>query len=220
SRPRAYSFAAAVADCDQGSALPGKGRLVSPISGRRAEWILDADRTGSLSQLFLVSFASLYVEVMLIRWIGTEFRLFAYIQNLTLIACFLGFGLGCLKASEKPRYLFNFGALAGLVMIIEVPWPAWKWLLDLTVAGLADSSGFALWLVTAPGYSPLPAFLLGAAIVGVVLLLVVATMVPLGSWVARLLESSPSVVPAYSIILLGSLAGVWVFAGLSFLHLA
>jgi len=180
----------------------------------------DGSAPGTFLPLFLVSFASLYVEVMLIRWIGTEFRLFAYIQNLTLIACFLGFGLGCLKASEKPRYLFQFGALAFLVMIIEVPWPAWKRLLDLTVGGLATSSGLSLWLFTVPGNSPLPAFLVGASIVGVVLLLVVATMVPLGSWVARLLESSPSVVPAYSVNLLGSLAGVWVFAGLSFLHLA
>src|SRR5262249_22026017 len=205
SRPRAYSFAAAVADCDQGSALPGKGRLVSPISGRRAEWILDADRTGSLSQLFIVSFASLYVEVMLIRWIGTEFRLFAYIQNLTLIACFLGFGLGCLKASQSPRYLFDFEALALVVMIIEVPWAPWKGVLDLLVGGLSASPDLSLWSFTSPGSRPILAFLVGAFMVSGVLLLVVATMVPLGSWVARFLESSPQIVRAYSVNLLGSL---------------
>src|SRR6201997_364433 len=94
--------------------------------------------------LFLVSFASLYLEILLIRWIGTEVRLFAYIQNLTLIACFLGFGLGCLKASEKPRQLFNFSALACLVLMIEVPWPAWKGLLDVAVGGLSASSNLSL----------------------------------------------------------------------------
>ena len=175
---------------------------------------------GSLRQLFVVSFASLYVEVLLIRWIGTEFRLFAYIQNLTLVACFLGFGLGCLKASEKPRHLFNFSALACLVLMIEVPWPAWKGLLDVAVGGLSASSNLSLWWFTIPGNSPIPAFFVGACVVGAVLLLVIATMVPLGAWVASFLESSPRVVPAYSINLLGSLAGVWFFAGLSFLHLA
>ena len=99
---------------------------MNPTPARRGHWVLDAAGPTSLFQLFIVSFASLYVEVLLIRWIGTEFRLFAYIQNLTLVACFLGFGLGCLKACEKPRYLFNFEALAFLVMIIEVPWPGWK----------------------------------------------------------------------------------------------
>ncbi|HEV2386243.1 MAG TPA: hypothetical protein VGS20_03210, partial [Candidatus Acidoferrales bacterium] len=55
---------------------------------------------GTLWPLFLVSFASLYIEVMLIRWMGTEVGVFAYFQNLTLIACFLGFGLGCYKAGQ------------------------------------------------------------------------------------------------------------------------
>jgi SAM-dependent methyltransferase len=182
--------------------------------------VLDANGRGSFLQLFVASFASLYVEVMLIRWIGTEFRLFAYIQNLTLIACFLGFGLGCLKASEKPRYLFNFEALALVVMIVEVPWAPWKGVLDLLVGGLSASSDLSLWLFVSPGNRPILAFLVGAFMVSGVLLLVIATMVPLGSWVARFLESSPQIVPAYSVNLLGSLVGVWFFAGLSFLHLA
>ena len=182
--------------------------------------VLDSKGSGSFLRLFVVSFASLYVEVMLIRWIGTEFRLFAYIQNLTLIACFLGFGLGCLKASERPRYLFNFGALILLVVIIEVPWAGWKSVLDLAVGGLSASSNLSLWLFASPGGNPAPAFFIGACVVSCVLLLVIATMVPLGSWVARFLESSPEIVPAYSLNLLGSLAGVWFFAGLSFLHLS
>jgi hypothetical protein len=111
---------------------------VNPTSARRGNWVLDADGRSSLLQLFIVSFASLYIEVMLIRWIGTEFRLFAYIQNLTLVACFLGFGLGCLRSSLKPRYLFNFEALAFIVMIIEVPWPNWKGFLDIVVGELSQ----------------------------------------------------------------------------------
>lgn len=193
---------------------------MNPTSARRGNWVLDADRPSSLSQLFIVSFASLYVEVMLIRWIGTEFRLFAYIQNLTLVACFLGFGLGCLKASEKPRYLFNFEALAFVVMIIEVPWPGWKGFLDNVVGELSTSSDLSMWLFANAANAPIRAFLVGAGLVSGVLLLVIATMMPLGSWVARFLESSPRIVPAYSVNLLGSLVGVWFFAGLSFLHLA
>jgi hypothetical protein len=58
----------------------------------------DTAERGHYLRLFLASFAALYVEIMLIRWVGTEFRLFAYFQNLTLIACFQGFGYGCFRS--------------------------------------------------------------------------------------------------------------------------
>src|SRR5215468_6845478 len=63
---------------------------LNATSARQGHWAFDVGKSSSLLQLFIVSFASLYVEVMLIRWLGTEFRVFAYIQNLTLVACFLG----------------------------------------------------------------------------------------------------------------------------------
>src|SRR5579862_1543014 len=70
--------------------------------------------------LFLVSFASLYVEILLIRWIGTEVRLFAYFQNLTLVACFLGFGLGCYRAAGKKSHLFDATSVGLLVVLAAV----------------------------------------------------------------------------------------------------
>jgi SAM-dependent methyltransferase len=197
-----------------------KDAKVNPTPGRRGNWVLDADGPSSLFQLFLVSVASLYIEVMLIRWIGTEFRLFAYIQNLTLVACLLGLGLGCLRASEKPRYLFNFEALGFVVIIIELPWPGWKDVLDYVVSELSASSDLSIWFLANFPNAPIRPFLVGAGFVAGLLLLVIATMIPLGSWVARFLESSARIVPAYSVNLLGSLAGVWFFAGVSFLRLA
>src|SRR4029077_11589686 len=77
-------------------------------------------------QLFLVSFSALYVEMVLIRWLGTEFRLFAYFQNLALIACFLGFGYGCMRSTKKPERLFDYGALCVLIILIDIPWRDWN----------------------------------------------------------------------------------------------
>ena len=57
--------------------------------------------------LFLVSVLGLFLELMLIRWIGTEIRIFAYLQNTVLVVCFMGLGLGCLtcrKADQTPRF--------------------------------------------------------------------------------------------------------------------
>ena len=191
---------------------------LNATSARQGHWILDVGRPGSLLQLFIVSFASLYVEVMLIRWLGTEFRIFAYIQNLTLVACFLGFGLGCLKSSAQPAYLFDFRALSLLVLIVDLPVREWKAILDVVVSGLAANSDLSVWAVPERG-AVLIKFLIAAAMVSGILLLVIATMVPLGAWVASCLESSARIVTAYSVNLLGSLIGVWGFAGLSFLNL-
>ena len=37
----------------------------------------------------------LFLELLLIRWISTEIRIFAYLQNTVLVVCFLGLGMGC-----------------------------------------------------------------------------------------------------------------------------
>src|SRR5579859_575067 len=84
----------------------------------------------ALLPLFWASAASLYLEVLLIRWIGTEVRVFAYFQNLALIACFLGFGLGCYQSARKKGYLFGLIALGSLVILVELPFYRWKHLLE------------------------------------------------------------------------------------------
>src|SRR5258707_12614002 len=49
----------------------------------------------SYRQLFALSVLGLYFEMLMIRWLSSEIRIFAYYKNLVLIACFLGFWLGC-----------------------------------------------------------------------------------------------------------------------------
>src|SRR5437899_8938242 len=52
-------------------------------------------------RLLLISFLSLYFELMLIRWLPTEIRILAYFNNVILISCILGLGLGALLAHSK-----------------------------------------------------------------------------------------------------------------------
>src|SRR5678810_277 len=52
-------------------------------------------------RLLLISFLSLYFELMLIRWLPTEIRILAYFNNVILISCILGLGLGALLANSK-----------------------------------------------------------------------------------------------------------------------
>jgi spermidine synthase len=171
--------------------------------------------------LFWVSFSSLYLEILLIRWIGTEVRLFAYFQNLALIACFLGFGLGCFRATGKKAHLFDATTVGILVLLAGFPAAPWKGLLEILSSGLAFSPDAAIWsenvALSPEQLSAL--FVICVIAVTALLLLVVATMIPLGQWVGHYLNSSKNVVAAYSVNLLGSLAGIWFFAGMSALRL-
>jgi hypothetical protein len=53
--------------------------------------------TATKSRLFVISAMALYAEVVLIRWMSAEIRMFAYLKNFTLFACFLGLGLGMMS---------------------------------------------------------------------------------------------------------------------------
>lgn len=176
--------------------------------------------TKILLPLFLVSFAALYIEILLIRWIGTEIRVFAYFQNLALIACFLGFGLGCYRAGKTKKGLFDAGAAAFLIILAELPVPSWKQILEGVSSGLSYSNDAQLWsaFAKAPGESALISFVGSAVFVTGFIFLVVSVMIPLGQWVGTYLDAAKNPVSAYTYNLAGSLAGIWFFAGLATLH--
>ena len=63
----------------------------------------------------------LFLELILIRWIGTEIRDFAYLGNLVLVVCFFDVGLGCYPAA-RPSSLTRLGLnLLVLVVLISNP---------------------------------------------------------------------------------------------------
>src|SRR3989338_2855847 len=66
------------------------------------------------SKLVLVSFVILFLELLLIRLIGTEIRIFAYFSNLLLLAIFVGSGLGMLIKKRLPI------TLSALLLLLTV----------------------------------------------------------------------------------------------------
>ena len=167
--------------------------------------------------LFGISFAALYIEVLLIRWIGTEIRVFAYFQNLALIACFLGFGVGCYRSKGNKPALFDSVALGILAILVGLPFRWWQQNLEVLSSLLSLSPDAQTWASRLPGDTPIvKPFLISVLLISLLLLLVIRTMIPLGRWVGAYLNAAKNPVSAYSANLLGSLAGMWFFAGLSF----
>src|SRR5262245_51061502 len=71
--------------------------------------------------IFLISALGLFLELLLIRWVSTEIRIFAYLQNTVLVVCFLGLGMGCWNC-KKPFALRDLLLpLTGLVALLAIP---------------------------------------------------------------------------------------------------
>jgi SAM-dependent methyltransferase len=174
-------------------------------------------RFGSLAA---ISLASLFLELLLVRWIASEIRVFAYFKSLPLIACFLGFGLGCYLTRRKACFLYTLAPLFAMVALAELPWAPLRhlvvnlsafigWFSDVHIWSRAYFIGNSLW------------GLISAAIAVIVIValfgLIAITFVPFGQLVGWYLERSPKGILGYSINVLASIVGIWIYTLLSFL---
>lgn len=165
----------------------------------------------SAALLFLASFVALYFELVVIRYLSTEIRPFAYIQNLPLIASFLGLGAGMVigKPMRGLKRVFPFLAAALFLLIAYSP------ALGLTHLPFAGPDT----LIWDQRYSALPPGLIVLRFIGVTLVitaLVVAFFVVLGKIVGDYLARHRPLT-GYGLNLAGSLAGIGAFTLISFL---
>ena len=73
------------------------------------------------AEIFVVSVLILFLELVLIRWIGAEIAIFSFLGNLVLVICFFGVGLGCYLAA-RPMSLGRLGLnLLLLVALVANP---------------------------------------------------------------------------------------------------
>src|SRR3984893_12786814 len=74
--------------------------------------------------LLLANFLALYFELVVIRYLSTEVRVFAYLKNLALIASFFGIGLG-MVLGKPPKSVGRFFPLvtAALFLLITFASP-------------------------------------------------------------------------------------------------
>ena len=171
----------------------------------------------SYGQLILVSLLSLFLEMLTIRWVSSEIRIFAYFKNFVLVACFLGFGLGCYLCRRSVRLSAMIFPLLLLSIILKTPIsPLRRTITDLPML-LGGGVEVHVWGVPAMPAS-WPDMLLAMAVVVPLFAVISTAFIPLGQLVGWLLEHSPRGVTAYSVNVVASLAGIAAFTLLSFLH--
>ncbi len=170
----------------------------------------------NLSTLLLASALTLFAELALIRWVATEVRVFAYVKNLALLLCFLGFGLGCALARQTPRWLTATKALLGLILVVRLPWFSER-VMERLSQTLGAGRDLELW--SAKTTSDWAGFLLASAIAAILLLLITYIFIPLGQTVSRQIELAPRPLLGYSWNLAGSLVGIVTFFAASWMAL-
>lgn len=156
----------------------------------------------------LAAGAGLYLELVLIRFHGSCFQLFAFFKNFSLLACFLGLGIGYALGGRKPLFtplvlpliaaqgiLLHALRYTGVAELLHNP------IAEHLALGLEQSQD---WVHAGTVYGFL-FFVFG---------LTALTFIPLGQLASRLMGRSPRLV-SYSWNLVGSLAGIAAFYALS-----
>ena len=169
---------------------------------------------GASGRLFLCGLATLYWELLLIRWMGSMVRVVAYYASFVLTAAFLGLGAGALLAARGGVRLRRLTPVALAIAVCGA-----FALGRFAHANPGDASEY-VWLGAAPGIG-----LSGASIgyswtlpVGLVLclayLVALLPFVCFGQWLGELFRALPPL-RGYSTEILGSLVGVLLFGLLS-----
>jgi Spermine/spermidine synthase domain len=174
-----------------------------------------------MTELFTASLLSLYFELIVIRWLSSEIRIFAYFKNIPLMACLFGLGLGMALAGKTPRLSrwFPLG-LTIIVTIISLASP-------LHLVHVAFLNPLEHYL---PGeflsgqtgrdttWARLSLFFPGLIVLVAVFYLIVFTFMGIGQRIGELLRSFRPLV-GYTVNILGSLIGIALFTIVSFLSL-
>jgi SAM-dependent methyltransferase len=144
----------------------------------------------------------LFLELALIRWLGSNVIYLSFFTNLVLLGSFLGIGIGFLAAGARGAWLERLPwallLLVGFVLLFPVRIN--RATEDILFFGDPRPSGLPIWLT-------LP----------VIFSLVVAIMAMVGQAVARAFARFDAL-SAYRLDVLGSLLGIAAFSLMAYLH--
>lgn len=168
-----------------------------------------ANRDTKFPTLFATSFLSLFLELLIIRWLSSDFVLFGVFKTFPLVACYVGLGTGVARGDQS---ILRLAPAALLITII--------------VTSLTSYAGY--------GYLPFPSlsiyqwnelsssYALSIEVVKMTLLLILLLMGPfavmfcLGNVIGHCFSKLPPL-KAYCIDIAGAISGSLTFALMSFL---
>src|SRR5229473_32429 len=197
--------------------------LYQDRTDRSATWLraleISPEELGGFSyrSLALISLLSLFLEMLMIRWISSEIRIFAYFKNLVLVACFLGFGLGCYLCRRRVQLIALIAPILVLTVILKIPRSPLHKIVAALPQMLGGGTEVHIWGVPSLPTS-WPGTLLALAVMVPLFAVIAMAFVPMGQLVGWYLERASNGVTAYSVNVLASLAGIAGYTLLCFLY--
>jgi spermidine synthase len=173
-------------------------------------------------KLFLISVLLLFLELACIRWLPAHVAFLTFFTNTVLLACFLGMSVGCLAAGHRRNYLAATPSLLLLTLagVCAVLYLRHRLSVEVDV-GSQQTSPQLVFFGTEYEQTDLAHFVVPIeAVAGAFFLLVALVFVGPGQALGQALTRVPNRLLAYTINILGSLAGILLFALVSWCELA
>ncbi len=171
--------------------------------------------------LFLISVLLLFLELACIRWFPAHVLFLTFLTNTVLLACFLGMSLGCLAAHHRREYLRATPILLGIAILAGTAMDGLHSSLAQVVAMGDQQTPQMVYFGTEYHAADLARFAIPIEVIVVAFfLLITLLMVGPGQVLGRALKAVPNRLQAYTLNILGSIVGIVLFAGCSWLQLA
>jgi SAM-dependent methyltransferase len=169
-------------------------------------------------ELFLISFFILFFELAWIRWLGATVIFLTFFTNIVLIGSFLGVSIGCLAASRKWSWMSAFVPLA--FVTVASAW-GFQWAYNsfsqvMVEVGSQQSPQLIYFGTDARVKDPSKLVVPIELLAGYFFALVALLFVGPGQEMGRRFVAIEKRVTAYTVEILGSLAGIAVFGVLSY----
>lgn len=173
----------------------------------------------SYRQLFVLSLLGLYFEMLMIRWLSSEIRIFAYYKNLVLIACFLGFGLGCALCRRRVHPIATALPILFFAIFVAAPLPGMHDAVVNLTTLIGMTSQVQIWGVPlTPDALNYPVLAAAIAAVASLFACLVFIFVPIGQVVGSMLETAPRGTRGYTVNVAGSLVGILLYTLICFFY--
>jgi len=174
------------------------------------------------SRVFWVSCFMLFFELLMIRWISSEIRIFAYFHNIVLLFAFFGIGLGAALARAKTvSLLATYVLMTVIVALVALDRYLGVSPLQDISQFLSQGTGFLIWwrFGSLPLRGQVIALLSGWVGLVVVMAMLTLFFLPFGQLLGRIFDQHERPLHAYALNLAGSLTGIWLFNAVSLLAL-
>jgi SAM-dependent methyltransferase len=155
----------------------------------------------------------LFLELACIRWFPAHVLFLTFFTNTVLLACFLGMSLGCLAAGRARNYLTFTPALLALAVVCAhcvERLMAFDSEARVTISDQA-SPQMVYFGTEAPGQDVAQVGIPLEVVGGFFFAVIALAMVGPGQVLGRALASVPSRIRAYTVNILGSIAGIVLF---------